>query len=121
MAGVPQADSGAFHEPLLDDRRRRLLDATTTYTVRHRFDGFSLLELQLVTGRKHQLRRHLANAELPVVGDERYGPRRPKRVPGFPGRLWLHAWKMAIPHRVIEAPLPSTLAAHLDLLVQPHP
>jgi 23S rRNA-/tRNA-specific pseudouridylate synthase len=81
--------------------------------VQQRLRGFSLLELQLVTGRKHQLRKHLADAGLPVVGDARYGPRRPTRVPDFPDRLWLHAWRITLPGRVIEAPLPLELDIHL--------
>jgi 23S rRNA-/tRNA-specific pseudouridylate synthase len=116
VAGKPEADEGAFEAPLYDDRRGRLMEAKTVYTVRQRLEGFTLLELELVTGRKHQLRRHLADAGLPVVGDGRHGPKRPKRVPGFPGRLWLHAWKLRIGERVIEASLPAELAAHLELL-----
>jgi len=116
VAGAPADDSGSFDTPLQDERRGRPLDAQTVYTVRQRLGGFSLLELQLVTGRKHQLRRHLADAGMPVVGDKRYGPKRPQRVPGFPGRLWLHAWTLKVGERCIEAPLPQALAAHLEQL-----
>jgi 23S rRNA-/tRNA-specific pseudouridylate synthase len=86
------------------------------YEVRQEFNGFTLLELQLITGRRHQIRRHLAKADLPIVGDERYGPKRPKRIHGFPGRLWLHAWKLTIAEKVIEAPLPEALETHLTIL-----
>ena len=65
---------------------------------------------------REMVRRHLADADLPVVGDVRYGPKRPKRIPGFPNRLWLHAWRLTLPDRVIEAPLPEALEAHLLLL-----
>ena len=116
VAGVPEADEASIEIPLFDERRKRMLDAHTLVRVAQRFQGFSLLELQLVTGRKHQLRRHLAEAEFPVVGDNRYGPKRPRRVPGFPQRLWLHAWKLILDERVIEAPLPSELSQHLTLL-----
>jgi len=116
VAGAPAADEGAFSAPLYDARRKRPLVAQTVYRVRQRLQGFTLLELQLVTGRKHQLRRHLADADLPVVGDVRYGPKRPKRIPGFPNRMWLHAWRLTLPDRVIEAPLPETLEAHLQQL-----
>ncbi len=116
VAGVPPDESGVFDAPLQDERRGRPLHAKTRYTVRQRMDGFALLELTLVTGRKHQLRRHLADAGLPIVGDNRYGPKRPKRVAGFPGRLWLHAWMLRIGDRRIEASLPPELAAHLERL-----
>ncbi len=116
VAGAPTEDEGSFDEPLHDARRRRPLEARTLYRVRERLQRFTVLELQLVTGRKHQLRRHLADAGLPVVGDTRYGPKRPARVPGFPGRLWLHAWRLTLPDRVIEAPLPEGLGTHLGLI-----
>ena len=49
---------------------------------------------------------------MPIVGDKRYGPKRPLRVPGFPGRLWLHAATLSIADRVITAPLPDVLEQH---------
>ena len=116
VAGTPPTESGAFNDPLSDARRKRPLDAHTLYQVKERLGGFTLLELRLVTGRKHQLRRHLADAGMPVVGDDRYGPKRPARVPGFPGRLWLHAACLTLPDRVITSPLPTGLQQHLDLL-----
>ena len=76
----------------------------------------TLLELRLITGRKHQLRRHLAQAGMPIVGDKRYGPKRPLRVPGFPGRLWLHAHTLTIGEKVITAELPPALETHRNAL-----
>ena len=119
VAGTPETDTGTLEAPLSDARRGRALNATTRFEVRERIRGFTLVELELVTGRKHQLRRHLADAGMPVVGDERYGPKRPKRVPGFPGRLWLHAWRLCLPERIIEAPLPQALQEHLAVLRHP--
>jgi len=116
VAGEPAQDKGSLDAPLFDDRRGRVLEAKTLYTVRQRLSGFTLLEVELVTGRKHQIRRHLADAGLPVVGDKRHGPKRPKRVPGYPNRLWLHAWKLRFGDRVIESPLPQLLAAHLEII-----
>jgi len=116
VAGTPSAEKGTFDTPLQDDRRGRPLEAKTVYRVRERLDGFTLLELELITGRKHQLRRHLADAGLPIVGDTRYGPKHPKRVPDFPGRLWLHAWTLSVGDRCIEAPLPASLVEHLQRL-----
>jgi 23S rRNA pseudouridine955/2504/2580 synthase len=116
VAGAPESSAGTWDVPLADARRGRPLEARTDYRVLERLGGFTLLELELHTGRKHQLRRHLQGARLPLVGDDRYGPRRPRRVPGFAGRLWLHAWRLELPDRVLEAPLPPALTAHLERL-----
>jgi 23S rRNA-/tRNA-specific pseudouridylate synthase len=114
VAGKPKQEEGFFEGALFDRRRKKNLPARTQFRVREHFGGFCLLELQLHTGRKHQIRRHLANAELPVVGDDRHGPKRPQRVPNFPNRLWLHAWKLNLGGRCIEAPLPQDLVEHLE-------
>jgi 23S rRNA pseudouridine1911/1915/1917 synthase len=47
--------------------------AVTGYRVRERFNGWSLLELDLVTGRTHQIRVHLASIGHPILGDATYG------------------------------------------------
>jgi 23S rRNA-/tRNA-specific pseudouridylate synthase len=118
VAGTPPSEEGCLDDPLVDERRGRPLEAQTLYKIQERLGAFTLLELELRTGRKHQLRRHLADAGLPVVGDKRYGPKHPKRVPGFPGRMWLHAWRFNIGDKHIEAPLPAALAEHLEMLRQ---
>ena len=45
----------------------------TEYTVLKEAKGFSLLEIRLLTGRKHQIRVHLSEKGNPVVGDNKYG------------------------------------------------
>jgi 23S rRNA pseudouridine955/2504/2580 synthase len=69
---------------------------------------FSLLELELVTGRMHQIRRHLAMTGTPVLGDDKYGDftlnkqlRKNPRVK----RLLLHASRLVIPPRAGGIPL----------------
>jgi len=54
-----------------DPRKGRL--AQTAYTVLKEIKNFSLLEITLLTGRKHQIRVHLAGIGHPVVGDKKYG------------------------------------------------
>src|SRR5690606_14273653 len=82
---------GVIRRALEDARRGRPLPAVTRYRTLELLGGVSLLRVRPETGRKHQIRRHMQGLGHPLVGDTRYGPRRPLRVPGFPGRLWLHA------------------------------
>jgi 23S rRNA pseudouridine1911/1915/1917 synthase len=87
-------------------------EALTAYTVKQAFKDLTLLELRPVTGRTHQIRVHLAAAGHPLVGDNRYGHRRPKKE--FP-RLFLHAWKLAFPHPVSGEPMEFTAPLPEDL------
>lgn len=69
----------------------------------------SLLEVQIETGRTHQIRVHLAYKHLPILGDRVYGGKQDIEAP----RQMLHAWKIAFPHpktgemMEIEAPFPE--------------
>jgi len=66
----------------------------------------SLLELDLVTGRTHQIRVHLSHAGHPVCGDALYGPEHPPLE-----RLFLHAQRLAWPGASpVTAPVPAALA-----------
>jgi len=49
--------------------------AVTIYRVRERYQGFTLLEIELKTGRTHQIRVHLSHMGYPIVGDDIYGGR----------------------------------------------
>lgn len=50
--------------------------AVTHFTVLERFDQFTLVELQLETGRTHQIRVHMQYIGFPLAGDPVYGPKR---------------------------------------------
>jgi 23S rRNA pseudouridine1911/1915/1917 synthase len=89
--------------------------ATTGYRVRERFAGWTLLELDLVTGRTHQIRVHLDAIGHPVAGDPVYGTGTSSRGPDGLSRLFLHAWRLELtsPSRGdlirATAPLPPAL------------
>ena len=74
-----------------DARKGKL--AHTAYTVLKETKDFSLLEVDLLTGRKHQIRVHLAGIGHPVVGDPRYGKERKAHA-----RLALHAKSISFAH-----------------------
>ena len=90
--------------------------STTEYTVVKETQRFSLLKINLLTGRKNQIRVHMADAGHPVVGDDKYGPTFPKSR-----HLALHAWSVELTHprsnqrMMFEAPVPE----HFEQLVGP--
>lgn len=66
--------------------------------------GYTLVEVELVTGRTHQIRVHLANAGYPIIGDVKYGDRRVNREVDMEFGLttqFLHAYRLAF-HDGIE-------------------
>ena len=109
--------------------------ASTSWRVRESFAAATLAEVQLHTGRTHQIRVHLAEHGHPLLADATYGgTRREARLdPSDPvrraaeaiGRQALHAWRLAFPHprtrqRVaFEAPLPADMQAALAILRAP--
>jgi len=82
----------------------------------------SVLELELLTGRTHQIRVHLAHAGHPVVGDDKYGDFAFNRDMAKQDvkRLCLHARRLAFAHPLsgvplrLESPLPAALQAAID-------
>ena len=104
--------------------------AHTLFEVADRFSQFTLLKVQIKTGRTHQIRVHLAHIGHPVVGDAAYGGGREnsvldpqiKREIKSLGRHFLHSAQMAFAHpRTGErlefaAPMPPDLARFLEIL-----
>jgi 23S rRNA pseudouridine1911/1915/1917 synthase len=92
------------------DKGTRLGEKSTSHPVSlsPRLNDASLVEVQLLTGRKHQIRVQLSHAGFPVWGDRKYGSGRT-----FPTGIALHSRKLSILHPVskmqleIEAPLPA--------------
>lgn len=90
--------------------------AHTVISAQRRFNGYSLVDAELRTGRTHQIRVHLASSGFPIVGDDKYGrdeTRARFSKLGFT-RMFLHAYRLEMPHpltkepMVLEAPLPAS-------------
>jgi len=85
-------------------------EAVTHYRLLHSYERYSLVEVILETGRKHQIRVHLKGLGCPVIGDQPYGS---KSNPS--NRLGLHAWRLAFDHPStgkpieLESPFPKAL------------
>ena len=118
VRGSPLPAAGSIALPLArsaEDRRRVIVtpegqDSETRYEVVSAANGYSLVRCELVTGRTHQIRVHLAARGWPIAGDASYGEVHPAI-----GRPALHAWRISLLHPVtrtaltIEAPVPADL------------
>ena len=121
--GVPSRREGTIEAAISDDYvsgRRRVVrnddegrHAVTHYHVREVFRRAALLEIELETGRQHQIRLHLHQLGHPLLGERVY-TEAPGRV--HAPRQMLHAWRLRFPHptrdRVIsaEAPIPEDMS-----------
>ncbi|MDC0714546.1 RluA family pseudouridine synthase [Stigmatella sp. ncwal1] len=102
--------------------------AALAFEVRERLQGATLLEVQLETGRTHQIRVQLSEAGFPVLGDGVYGPAEARSHPAAQalGRQALHALRLALPHPAtgalvrVEAPLPEDFQKALEVLRKVH-
>lgn len=91
-------------------------EAITHYRVIEQLSGASLVEVELETGRTHQIRVHLAHLGHPVIGDELYGAA-DKRL----GRQYLHATELSFTNMdgkkvTVKSPLPPDLSNYLQEL-----
>ncbi|HEQ2062040.1 TPA: RluA family pseudouridine synthase [Streptococcus pyogenes] len=95
-------DRGMIEAPIgrsEKDRKKQAVtakgkEAVTRFTVLERFGAYSLVELQLETGRTHQIRVHMAYIGHPVAGDPLYGPRKTLSGHG----QFLHAKTLGLTH-----------------------
>lgn len=95
-------DRGMIEAPIgrsEKDRKKQAVtakgkEAVTRFTVLERFGDYSLVELQLETGRTHQIRVHMAYIGHPVAGDPLYGPRKTLSGHG----QFLHAETLGLTH-----------------------
>jgi 23S rRNA pseudouridine1911/1915/1917 synthase len=133
--GEIRQESGKIEAPIgrrEHDRKRMGIrarggrEARTGFRLVRRLPGMSLLELDLETGRTHQIRVHLAHIGHPVVGDRVYGGQRERRRPGSDTfraeRQMLHAWRLGFHHPQtgawleFAAPIPTEFLGIADPL-----
>lgn len=119
VAGLPANPAGEICSLLARGRDNRVRsvarggrEAVTRYRLLQGTGEASLLEVEILTGRSHQIRVHLAEAGHPLFGDKRYGG--PLTLAGIPvPRHMLHCRRLEFSHPVsgepviLEAPLPA--------------
>jgi 23S rRNA pseudouridine1911/1915/1917 synthase len=91
----------------------------THFKVLERYTGAAKLELDLMTGRTHQIRVHASDAGFPLIGDTLYGARVLKHAPFFRQALHAHVLALTLPsgkHRRFVSPVPADLIALEDAL-----
>jgi 23S rRNA pseudouridine1911/1915/1917 synthase len=111
VEGRLEGEAGVVEAPLWEDEalfvrigpHPQAKPALTRWRVVERTPRATLVEVELDTGRKHQIRAHLASLGHPIVGDARYGTKGT--------RLLLHAWRLEVAHPngsplALEAPRP---------------
>ncbi len=98
-------------------------EAVTLYKVKERLRGATLVEVEIKTGRTHQIRVHMAHAGFPVLGDSTYGGARAAKVGDIIiPRQMLHAESLSLLHPVTRtqltfiAPPPADMAGVIEQL-----
>ncbi|EFH80357.1 RluA family pseudouridine synthase [Ktedonobacter racemifer] len=128
VEGNVELDQGSIDAPIGRDTRHRQMmavtltegrDAVTHFRVLQRFRKHTLVLVQIVTGRTHQIRVHFQAIKHPVAGDQTYGSGH--RIPNVKlEHQFLHAYQLELTHPRtgeslhIEAPLPPDLQKVLD-------
>ena len=104
VEGQPKDDKGTIRSWLVEGHDQRVYSVNvqegaklgiTHYRVMDRTPDYALLEVELETGRKNQIRVHLSEMDCPVVGDRRYGA-----DSRYERRIRLHAFYLSIRHPV---------------------
>ena len=136
--GSPRENTGKIEAHIARNKHNRLRMkvgsagryALSLWKVGQRFEKFTLLEVEIKTGRTHQIRVHMGFINHPVVGDEIYNEGRDNTVANLDvrrateklGRFFLHAEKLSFTHpesgEKLEfiQPLPPELLDFLDVL-----
>ena len=105
VEGVPRQKEDKIISRLVESKALRVYsvrgngtegkEAITSYTVKKEGDDFALLDITLLTGRKNQIRVHMADLGHPIAGDKKYGAKtNPLK------RMALHAYKLSFNHPI---------------------
>ena len=136
--GEMEENSGTIDAPIAREKHNRTKmsvrkhgrHALSLWKVKKHFEKFTLIDVEIKTGRTHQIRVHCAYINHPVVGDETYNAGRDKSVANIEirqaiqrlDRFFLHAHKLYFTHPETKeylkfsAPLPDELTRFLELL-----
>ena len=109
VKGTPKFHSSTISFPIETrgaDSKTTLVPAVTHYTVLKKLGILSMLEVKIETGRKHQIRKHLAMIDHPLVLDKIYGDAKFNRtylkLSEGAGRYFLHTWKFKFHHPLLN-------------------
>ena len=135
VRGIPAQKEGLIDHPLTSERSGKLQEAQSRFRVlaeteqpfdttgRYPTSRYSLLEVELLTGRTHQIRRHLAHIRHYILGDRKHGDN--KQNTYFETHfglqnLLLHSWKLDFTHPLTHASLQLTCAPppHFQAIVE---
>jgi len=136
--GETRENTGKIDAPIGRDKRNPVKmaiqkdgrNALSLWKVRQRFERFTLLDVEIKTGRTHQIRVHLSYINHPVVGDETYNEGRDKTIANAKirqavselNRPFLHAERLSFTHPKTSekmdfyAPLPEELTNFLEII-----
>lgn len=136
--GAIDENSGTINAPIARHKHNRLRmtiakhgrNALSLWKVTRRFEKFTLVDVEIKTGRTHQIRVHLASINHPVVGDETYNAGRDNTIADLNirkavanlGRFFLHAERLGFTHpktgekMSFRQNLPSELSEFLKML-----
>ena len=119
-AGIPETEEGMLCDFLIQDRRTNLSrvvpqgtpgakEARLRWRLVKRFpkNGFSLMEIEIFTGRHHQIRVQMSNAGMPLLGDVKYGSEASQQISGYMKIIntALLADKLLLTHPVSREPM----------------
>lgn len=136
--GEPEIDRGEVDAPIAREKHNRTKmavrahgrHALSLWKVKKRYEKFTLVAVEIKTGRTHQIRVHMAAINHPIVGDDNYNAGRDKTVHNLVirkaiadlGRFFLHAERLGFTHPKsgekleFHVPLPPELLEFLELL-----
>jgi 23S rRNA pseudouridine1911/1915/1917 synthase len=132
--GTPELDADCINQPLgmHPNAREKFAirhdigkESITFYHILEKFQGYSVVQLDLKTGRTHQIRVHMSYIRHPIVADDMYGGkvvypwqmenREPAAEEPLLARCALHAWKLELNHPVTGERMEFTAPMHDDM------